>query len=152
MLLALVALGVTIWLTSYRPAVTDWMATKLSSGGKAQNPRRFDVVYLGALWIAFGLVVAALVPPHYTRTLRVLRNWRYWLACIVLVIAGGYIPWKLATWVPGAKDARSSGGEHGRAVCDRLPDQRCGTACVCVYCAAAGSPARTHSSNLARPC
>ncbi len=112
-LLAVAALGVTIWLTSYRPAAADWIATKLSSGGKAQNPRRFDVVYLGVLWMAFGTVVAALVPPHYARTLRVLRNWHYWLACLVLVVIGGYVPWKLATWVPGAKTLAAQAASMG---------------------------------------
>jgi hypothetical protein len=53
------------------------------------------------LWV--GLIIVALLPPLLVRNLRVLINWRYWLACTALIAVGGYLPWKLATWVPGAK-------------------------------------------------
>ena len=110
---ALAAVGATLWLAGYRPAVTDWLAAKLSSAGRAQNPRRFDAFYIGGLWLAFGLVVAMLLPSHYLRTTRVLRNWRYWLACLALVVAGGYLPWKLATWVPAAKTLATQAASMG---------------------------------------
>jgi hypothetical protein len=66
-----------------------------------------------SFWVAFALLIAALLPPLLLRRLSVVWNWRYWLACIVLVVAGGYIPWKLATWVPGAKTLTTQAASMG---------------------------------------
>jgi hypothetical protein len=102
--LAIALIGVAVWLAGYRPVVTAWIAAKYSGvRGTTLNPRRFDTAYLATLWTMFGIIVALLLPPHFIRTSRTIRNWRYWAACIALAVVAGYAPWKLVTWVPAAK-------------------------------------------------
>jgi hypothetical protein len=54
-------------------------------------------------WTASAALIAVLLPLHFVRTLRLLRDWRYWAACMLLVVIGAYAPWKLVSWVPAAK-------------------------------------------------
>lgn len=48
-------------------------------------------------------LIALLIPPLYVGSWRVLRNWRYWAAIVLLAAVGFYFPWRTATWVPGAE-------------------------------------------------
>jgi hypothetical protein len=102
-LLALLLIGIAVWLAGYRPAVTGWIAAKISNArAKAVNPRSLDWIYRGVLWSALGVTIAAVLPRLFVRSSRVLRDWRYWTACLLVVLIGGYLPWKVVTWVPAA--------------------------------------------------
>jgi hypothetical protein len=64
----------------------------------------FVVLLLGLITVKMWLGIAALILlPLLVLKPRLLLDWRYWAACVALAAVGGYLPWKLVTWVPAAK-------------------------------------------------
>jgi hypothetical protein len=81
--LCLILIGGALWLAGRQPPKAAW-------------------IYRAGLWSALAAIIAVLVPLHLLRSWRVLREWRYWMACVLLTAIGGYVPWKLISWVPAA--------------------------------------------------
>jgi hypothetical protein len=93
----LVLCGISLWLTQYDGAAAEWLAVRISRArGRAINPRHLSWILPALRWGVFAVLAFAAVAPRR----RILRNWRYWVLALALVIAGGYLPWKLLTWVP----------------------------------------------------
>jgi hypothetical protein len=94
----LVLCGLCLWLAQYDTAATEWLAVRISRmRGRAVNPRHLAWIFPALRWTIFAVLAFTAVAP------RLARSWRYWLLALALVIAGGYIPWKLVTWVPAVK-------------------------------------------------
>jgi hypothetical protein len=51
-------------------------------------------------WGVAAVITATILPLLIYRSWRPLRSWRYWLAWAALILIGGFLPWKLVTWVP----------------------------------------------------
>jgi len=79
----LILIGAALWLAGRQPPKAAW-------------------IYQTGLWAAVAAIIAVLVPLLLLRSWRVLRDWRYWIACVLLIVIGGYVPWKLISWVPAA--------------------------------------------------
>jgi hypothetical protein len=99
--IALVLIGVALWLSGYRTVVADWLAIKVSAlRGKAVNPRSFDWPYALTIWALVLIALAVLIPPHFTRTWRLIRDWRYWAVFAGMAVIVCYGSWRIVTWVP----------------------------------------------------
>jgi hypothetical protein len=90
--------GICFWLAQYDTAGTEWLAVRISRiRGRAVNPRHLAWIFPAVRWTIFAVVAFVAAAP------RSARSWRYWLLALGLVVAGGYVPWKLVTWVPAVK-------------------------------------------------
>ena len=100
----LVLLIAVWWLKAYNPAVTDWIAVRVSNArGSAINPQSAAWVYPVFLWTMLLTIVALILPPLLLNCLRPLRSPVYWASFVLLAMAGYWIPWFIVTWIPTAE-------------------------------------------------
>jgi hypothetical protein len=122
-----VLFAVVVWLLwklrAYTPQAGVWLRQKLNGGPPPRNLTR-DLNWLLLLvglvllviWLPIATTVAAmgLRAKRMARSLRVLRRPVYWLWFFVLVLVGGYVPYRLVWWIPElddlSKQAWSMGG------------------------------------------
>jgi hypothetical protein len=94
----LVLCGVCLWLAKYDTSGAEWLAVRISrTRGRAINPRQLAWIFPALRWTIFAALAFIAVAP------RLAHSWRYWLLAVALLVAGGYVPWKLVTWVPAVK-------------------------------------------------
>jgi hypothetical protein len=107
----------------YTPQFGVWLRQKLNGG---PSPR---VVTQAANWL-ISLMVFVLIPAIWLpilstlsafgvqgarirRSLGVLRHPHYWLWLCLLVVVGGYIPYRLVWWIPKFETVRAQGWSMG---------------------------------------
>jgi len=112
------AIGAGIWWIifsagNYVPQFSVWIRQKVNAGPSPRNVMHgsdwllFAVLWiiLPALWapVATTISAAGLSGGHGMRSLRVLRQPLYWILLCLLMALGGWVPYRLVTWIPDLK-------------------------------------------------
>ena len=118
-------LAVLLWffwnLNTYTPQAGVWIRQKLNAGPPPRNVTRdlnwlivLIVCILPAIWLPAGTTIAVSgFSKGLTRSWRVLKRPMYWVWFFVLVLIGGYIPYKLLWWIPNVDDLRKQAWSMG---------------------------------------
>lgn len=109
-------------LRTYTPQAGVWIRQKLNAGPPPRNVTRdlnwlivlIVAVILPAVWLPVATTLAAAgFNKGLTRSWLVLKRPMYWVWFCVLVIVGGYIPYKLVWWIPALDTLRKQAWSMG---------------------------------------
>ena len=104
--LAALALWIELmmWLSGFGPRMAAWLASLLTMLVQRPVSPAITTAVTAGLWpVVLAAGILLLVPfgsLSARKAWRVYRSGRYWLGSAVLLLAGFYLPWKLAMWAP----------------------------------------------------
>jgi len=112
------------WLRQYTPQFGVWFwqkAPALRFGSPRQVFHAADwllllvMALLAAIWLPVASTVSALglKASRMVRSLRILRRASYWLWFVLLILVGGYLPYRLVWWIPELSDLRKQAWSMG---------------------------------------